>query len=167
MKYLFGFIIILFLSSCLTTKKVERYLNDNKEFAANFCAETFPIKETTSFDTIIDTLTLKEYVDRIDKIIIHDTIEGKEKIIEAVKYKIKQQFIDRPPKTIVKTIIQENTAKIEALTKENKRIGIELINCTRQNANLRMFKLLTFVSLFLFLLFIALYFWARKNKLFS
>lgn len=166
MKRLTGFMIILFLSSCVTSKKVERYLNENKEFAANYCADEFPVKESVKVDTLIDTLTLNQYIERIQEIRIHDTIQGRERIIEAVKLQFRDKLIQSPPKQVVKTIVKENTAKIAALTEENKRINSELYYFKRQNAGLKTFRSLTIVFSFLFLLLVAVYFWGRKNKLF-
>lgn len=162
-----SFMIILFLSSCLTTKKVERFLNEpeNKEFAANYCADKFPVKESVRIDTLIDSLTLIQYIERINEIKVHDTIQGKDRIIEVVKTKFKDMIVQSPPKTIVKTIVKENTARIVALTEENKRINSRLLILTTENAKLSRFKLLTFVFLFLFLLLVALYFYMKKNKL--
>jgi hypothetical protein len=151
----------------MTTKKVERFLNqsENKEFAANYCADKFPVKETIRIDTLIDTLTLNQYIQTIQEIQVHDTIQGKERIIEVVKTKFKDMIIQSPPKTIVKEIVKENTARIVALTEENKRINSQLLTLTIQNGKLQRFRLLTFVFLFLFLLFVALYFYMKKNKL--
>lgn len=159
--------IILFLSSCLTTKRVERFLNDpgNKEFAANFCAEKFPVKETIRIDTLIDSVSLIKYIEAIREIEVHDTIQGKERIIEVVKTKLKDKIIQSPPKTIVKEIVKENTARIVALTEENKRINSKLVAITIENQRLKMFKILTFIFWFFLLLFVALYFYMKKNKL--
>lgn len=58
MKYI---IIILLLTSCVSSKKVHKYLDKHPEEAAQFCAEAFPVKDTVIVrDSIrFDTLYLE------------------------------------------------------------------------------------------------------------
>lgn len=107
MRYLL--IIVLFVCSCTTQKKAIRYFNENENIASTYCADKYPVKTDTLVIVETDTTLLKEYINQIDSIEIHDTIclEYREKI----KYIVKQN----PPIVKTITIEKENTAKIKSL----------------------------------------------------
>lgn len=90
MRYI---LIIFLLSGCLSQKKVQRYLNENPQTAAEYCAEEFPVKDSVYVkDTVVlyDTLYLQG-VPLYDTL----TIKGETIIIERVC---------PPTKVITKTV---------------------------------------------------------------
>lgn len=90
MRYI---LIIFLLSGCLSQKKVQRYLNENPQTAAEYCAEEFPVKDSVYVkDTVVlyDTLYLQG-VPLYDTL----TIKGETIIIKRVC---------PPTKVITKTV---------------------------------------------------------------
>ena len=61
MKHIFIVFVIAILSSCMTAKKADKFLDKNPEFSAKQCAERFPIKETIDTLTVYDTTLIKAY----------------------------------------------------------------------------------------------------------
>jgi hypothetical protein len=141
MKYSFIIIIYLSLQSCVTQKKVERYLNENKEFSSGYCADKFKIKTDTITLIETDTLLLENYTNSIDTIVI-DTSHSKEKIIKETKYRIKEIIKKTPPVIHTKIVEVENTAKIE-----NYKLQIE--DLIKKNTSLNNFKTYTYFIAFI------------------
>ncbi len=90
MRYI---IIIFLLSGCLSQKKVLRYLNENPQISAGYCAEKFSVKDSIYVkDTVVlyDTLQLQG-------VVVYDTlsVKGETVIIERTC---------PPTKVITKTV---------------------------------------------------------------
>jgi hypothetical protein len=147
MKYII--IIIFFLSaySCTTQRKVERYLNEHKEYSASYCAGQFKVKTDTLTIVSHDSILIEHYNESIDTILI-DTNQTKERIIYETKYKIKEVIKNNPPIKEIKIVEKENTAKVISLTYEiNKKNAI--INRLQRFKNTTYLIALIIVSLLL------------------
>ena len=112
-----GMLILFGLSSCVTEKKVSRYLNDNKGFAANICDSLFPVLNST--DTVYvsppnDIIQAYEeqslfYSNLVDSLLSRKCPESKQQIKEILK--------DRPCPPAGQTVVnnnRESTARLEA-----------------------------------------------------
>lgn len=153
-----SYIIIIFLSlySCTTQRKVERYLNENKEFAASYCAEKFAVKSDTITIYETDTIRYNYYINSIDTITI-DTSKTKEKIITEIKYRVKEIIKNTPPVTITKIVEVENTAMVSKLNMQIQRLQIK-------NEKLNNYKTVTFLIAFIIAAFGCLYFLIKYIK---
>lgn len=138
--------ILMILSSCTTQKKVTRWLNEHPNEAAKYCADEFPIKESSDTAFVIDSAgyeaaywELWHYADSLlneRSKVEHDTAFI-EKIRESIKTEIKWKL--RPcidsVKVVTKTV--ENTAKVKYLTaKIDEQISI-ITNMNNRNNELQ------------------------------
>lgn len=117
MKYL---LIILLLAGCITSKKVKRYLNEHPDTSAEYCAETYPVKDSLiKGDSVVtyDTLWGIE--------VMHDTTEVANEVkvpIQVIKFV--PQIVTKTIK-ITDTIIKENTARVSYLEIElGKQVSV-------------------------------------------
>ena len=90
-------LILVFLVSCITDRKVEVYLNNNPNFAAEQCNKRFPIKEDTEIEVTVDTAqyehsirNLKRHLDSIGQIAEERNVK-----LESAKYLIDKILQDR------------------------------------------------------------------------
>lgn len=115
---------IAVLASCTTVKKAKQVLNDNPYDAALYCAEKFPVKDTTYFiegvirDTVTDFIETTKY----DTTTLKDTVV---KTITKTNFVIKIK-ID----TLVK--FRENTARVEAKEYELQTLKKSLDYITKE-----------------------------------
>lgn len=108
--WIIGFAILLggCLQSCVTERKVEKYLKKNPLFASEWCAEKYPVKEKfiKGKDSIIEkTVTVKG-----DSIPCPPNEKG-----EVVKVKCPDQKIVYQNVYRTDTVEKESTAKLSAL----------------------------------------------------
>lgn len=112
-------VLLIFLTSCLSAKKVDKYLDKHPEFSAKDCAERYPVYVDTivnfSWDTIIvpDVKIIRDYQDRI--------------IVKNVPQ----------IKTVVKTvtITKESTAKAQYIQVVKTKDSIEHIKAVTNLSN--------------------------------
>lgn len=157
MKYILIIIFFLSVCSCTTQRKVEKYLDNNKEFATKYCGDNFKIKSDTLTIYNTDTIRLNYYNNSIDTLYI-DTNQTKENIITQTKFKIKEIIKNTPPVTITKIVEIENTAKVE-----NQKIQIEKL--TAQIIPLQKFKITTYLIAFIISMILLLYFILKRYNL--
>jgi hypothetical protein len=104
MKPTLYFLLVLLLGSCTTLTKSTRYLNRHSLEAAEYCAQKFPIVETTTVktDTIYQEILLSG-----------DSVECPPATLPK---KVKCPDVRFKEKVITETVVkvQENTAKITA-----------------------------------------------------
>lgn len=130
---------ICVLGSCVTNKKAVTYFDKNRDKAAEYCADRFPVIEKTDTVEIVDSTLLRAYeeehaymVSYIDSIIsIKCDSSAKREIITVIKDGIK-------PKPIVKyvTRVVENTARVQALRDSCDKLSSNLykkLDITTQN----------------------------------
>lgn len=115
MKIIINFLfLLLILASCNPQKKLFKALDELQKHpieSAKYCADKYPVKDTTIYrDSVrFDTLYMGEYV--FDTTIVKDTVY----ITKTV------------PKTITKTVTnikevyRENTARVEQLKLQNEK----------------------------------------------
>jgi hypothetical protein len=148
MRYVLLIIFYLSITSCLTQKKVNRYLNNNEEFASTYCASKFPITTDTFTIYETDTLRLNYYNHSIDTLIV-DTSGSKEKIITEIKYRVKEIIRNTPPLVTTKIIEKENTAKIKSLELKLNSTESKLNKAYKSLEGLKTFRTITFLIAFL------------------
>jgi hypothetical protein len=110
-------ILLIFLTSCLTSKKVDKYLDKHPEFSAKDCADRYPVYVDTivnyNYDTISvpDIKIIRDYQDRV-----------------IIKPKIK---------TIIKTvtITKENTAKAQYIQVVKTKDSLAFIKAVTNLSN--------------------------------
>jgi hypothetical protein len=163
MKYIFIVIFFLSVCSCTTQRKAERYLNENKEFAASYCAAQFKVNTDTIKIYDLDTIRFEHYINSIDTIVI-DTSHSKENIITQVKYRIKEIIKQTPPITITKIVEKENTANIERLKIVNDKLTTDNALLSSKVMRLTRFKLYTFLIAFLIAAAACIYFYFKAKK---
>jgi hypothetical protein len=61
LAYALLLLLVALMFSCTTQRKVERWNDKHLDKAAEYCAETFPVKDSTSVDSVVtfDTLYLE------------------------------------------------------------------------------------------------------------
>ena len=115
MKY--GLIILIFLASCATPKKLDRLMNKLPEAAAKECAERYPVKESIDSVIIIDSAMLKNYESEF--MVMASLIDSllSAKCDTVTKIKIKELIKTLPAKVQTKVITRtiENTAQVQVL----------------------------------------------------
>ena len=87
--------LLLFLFSCNTQKRAMKYLDENPFKAAEYCAEKFPVKDTS-------------YI--LDSVLLFDTLYLENTIYDTLQIKGESIIIERslPTKTITKTIRRDS-----------------------------------------------------------
>lgn len=128
MRYL---VLILFLASCTTQRKVEAWMDKNEPKAAAICNEMFPIVEThdTTYvhDTsyVMDIRNTTEYIEREVKVGC-DSVTAT-KVIERIR------TMPAPPaQTKVVTRTVESTAKLVILQDQLDKTKIKLASATTE-----------------------------------
>jgi hypothetical protein len=106
MKYLI-FLLLVAFASCNPAKKATKYMRDHPEVNAPVCADQFPIREVTlPGDTVTVTDTLETFEVLVDTLRVADTL---------YITRTTQPKIIRETRTVVDTVIRENTARIGEL----------------------------------------------------
>lgn len=107
------FIVAAFIS-CTSVKKAKKVLNNNPYDAALYCAEKFPIKDTTYFIEGIVRDTVTDFIETVK----YDTTTLKDTVVKTI---IKTNLVI---KIKVDTLIKfrENTARIEAKEYEMQQL---------------------------------------------
>lgn len=119
-------ILILFslatFTSCITKKKVQKYLHNNPEFSANYCAEAFPIKTDSIY--IPGEIKTDTLINEVERYIEVDCPPAD--TINKIQWKIKTEIrtIERLRVDTIK-LGKEVTAKVRALELANLRIANE------------------------------------------
>jgi hypothetical protein len=118
MKHIFIVFVIAILSSCMTAKKADKFLDKNPEFSAKQCADRFPIKETIDTLTVYDTTLIKAYEMEYGYLYhIIDSLLGKQ-VSDSTKKEIVTIFQEKKVPVIKYkyiTKVQESTAKQQVI----------------------------------------------------
>lgn len=115
MKYIL--IILIFLSSCATPKKLDRLMGKLPEAAAKECAERYPVKESIDSVIVVDSALLKNYESEF--FVMASLIDSllSAKCDTVTKTKVKELIKTLPAKVQTKVITRtiENTAQVQVL----------------------------------------------------
>lgn len=120
-KKMYKLFFLLLITSCVGVKKAKKVLNDNPYDAALYCAEKFPIKDTTYFIEGIVRDTVTDFIETVK----YDTTTLKDTVVKTI---IKTNLVIKiKVDTLVK--FRENTARIEAKEYELQTIkkGLDYI----------------------------------------
>lgn len=111
MYYIKYLVVIFLFASCLSSKKVDKYLDKHPEYNAKNCAVKFPIVTDTVISQVNDTTVLYKY---------DTTIVDNSKVITLTPQgKIVTKTI---------TIVKESTAKIAAIQFAKSNDSLRLSN---------------------------------------
>ena len=129
MKHIFIVFVIAILSSCMTAKKADKFLDKNPEFSAKQCAERFPIKETIDTLTVYDTTLIKAYEMEYGYLYhIIDSLLGKQ-VSDSTKKEIVTIFQDKKV-PVVKykyiTKVQESSAKVQVIRDSCQKMSTKM-----------------------------------------
>lgn len=131
----FWAILSLAVASCYTpriaNKRVTKAQGRYPEVVAENCARFYPVKESTKIETIIkkgdtDTIFTDIYVDC-------DTVYSTKYQDRIVKVKTPHYIKNNDTIVVEKTVVQESTAKIEALTAKLNAATTDAATLTQKN----------------------------------
>jgi hypothetical protein len=124
----------ILMTGCVTEKKVKKYLDKNPLVGSEYCAETYPIIETTDTTVVVDSTTYKdayEYLVKFSDSLLYELSQAPdtisiEKVKESIRTEIKYRLKPCLDSTILIQKTKESTAKVkhleELLRLKDKRI---------------------------------------------
>lgn len=123
--------IISLLISCSQVKRAIKTLDDNRQDAAEYCADRFPVR-----DSIIKGDTVTTVDTSYEMLFITDTVTTK----DTVRITITKPVTVTKTKIITDTVIRENRAAIEACEGREDALNGRLAVLTSENESLEAFK---------------------------
>lgn len=123
--------MIALLMSCSPVKKAIKTFDDNRQDAAEYCADRFPVR-----DSIIKGDTVTTVDTSYDMLFITDTVRA----LDTIRITITKPVTVTKTKIITDTVIRENMAAIEACEGREDELNGRLSVIIAENENLQAFK---------------------------